>query len=113
MAAARILIGDIGNNRPIMKDEENAKEDDSPSSKKLKLERFPFTRWEFAAALGVFFVFSSGLFCIYLTMPTSVYVNLKLPRTVSDLRLLKYVFCCLFIYLFILQLLQKFLDSVV
>ncbi|OAY23709.1 uncharacterized membrane protein At4g09580 [Manihot esculenta] len=89
MAAARILIGDIGNNRPIMKDEENAKEDDSPSSKKLKLERFPFTRWEFAAALGVFFVFSSGLFCIYLTMPTSVYVNLKLPRTVSDLRLLK------------------------
>ncbi|KAJ9167148.1 hypothetical protein P3X46_021819 [Hevea brasiliensis] len=89
MAAARNLMGDAGSNRPTMKDEEKAKEDDSPSSKKPKLERFPFTRWEFAAALGVFFVFSTGLFCIYLTMPTSVYVNLKLPRTVSDLRLLK------------------------
>ncbi|KDP43353.1 hypothetical protein JCGZ_25458 [Jatropha curcas] len=90
MASARNLIGETGGNRPTtMRDEEKAKEDDSPSAKKPKLEKFPFTRWEFAAAFGVFFVFSTGLFCSYLTMPTSVYSNLKLPRTVSDLRLLK------------------------
>ncbi|EEF35551.1 conserved hypothetical protein [Ricinus communis] len=89
MAAARNLTGEMGNNRSTMKDEEKAKEDDSPSAKRLKFERFPFTRWEFAAAIGVFFVFSTGLFCIYITMPISVYDNLKLPRTVSDLRLLK------------------------
>ncbi|KAF2297408.1 hypothetical protein GH714_023209 [Hevea brasiliensis] len=39
MAAARNLMGDAGSNRPTMKDEEKAKEDDSPSSKKPKLER--------------------------------------------------------------------------
>ncbi|OAY58603.1 uncharacterized membrane protein At4g09580 [Manihot esculenta] len=89
MAAARNLIGDAGSIRPTMRDEEKAKENDSPSSKKPKLERSPSTRWEFAAAFGVFAVFSTGLFCIYLTMPTSVYVNLKLPRTISDLRFLK------------------------
>ncbi|KAL3565567.1 hypothetical protein D5086_033613 [Populus alba] len=72
-----------------MRDEEKAKEDDSPSAKRAKFERFPLTRWELAAALGVFFVFSSGLFCIYLTMPAAEYGKLKLPRTISDLRLLK------------------------
>ncbi|KAF2290989.1 hypothetical protein GH714_017940 [Hevea brasiliensis] len=35
-----------------MRDEEKAKQEDSPSAKKPKLERFPFTRWEFTAALG-------------------------------------------------------------
>ncbi|KAJ9145992.1 hypothetical protein P3X46_028315 [Hevea brasiliensis] len=89
MPAARNLIRNTRSIRPKMRDEEKAKQEDSPSAKKPKLERFPFTRWEFTAALGVLVVFSSGLFCIYLGMPTSVYVNLKLPRTVSDLRLLK------------------------
>ncbi|KAF2290981.1 hypothetical protein GH714_017807 [Hevea brasiliensis] len=89
MPAARNLIRNTGSIRPKMRDEEKAKQEDSPSAKKPKLERFPFTRWEFIAALAVLVVFSSGLFCIYLGMPTSVYVNLKLPRTVSDLRLLK------------------------
>lgn len=103
MAAARNLIGDAGSIRPTMRDEEKAKENDSPSSKKPKLERSPSTRWEFAAAFGVFAVFSTGLFCIYLTMPTSVYVNLKLPRTISDLRFLKYAYFppfCLLVGLF-------------
>lgn len=74
-----------------VRDEENV--DDSPTTKKpigAKLEgKFPLTGWEFAAALGVFLVFSTGLFCIYLTMPAAEYGKLKLPRTISDLRLLK------------------------
>ncbi|CAI0556865.1 unnamed protein product [Linum tenue] len=78
-----------GGSRMGMRDEEKAKEDDSPSSKKSKFERFPFSRWEFAAAISVFFVFSTGLFCIYWTMPAAEYGKLKIPRTVSDLRLLK------------------------
>lgn len=67
--------------------------EDSPTTKKpvgSKLERrFPLTRWEFAAALGVFLVFAIGLFCIYLTMPAADYGKLKLPRSISDLRILK------------------------
>ncbi|KAF4366294.1 hypothetical protein CsatB_008922 [Cannabis sativa] len=89
MAAPRILTGD-GSVR-LLRDEENAKEeeDDSPSGKKPKFDRFPLSRWEFAAAIGVFLVFSAGLFCIYLTMPPAEYGKLKLPRTISDLRVLK------------------------
>ncbi|CAN0928263.1 Uncharacterized membrane protein At4g09580, partial [Linum grandiflorum] len=65
-------------------------DDDSPSSKRPKLERaLDFSRWELAAAVSVFFVFSAGLFCIYWTMPASQYGKLRIPRTVSDLRLLK------------------------
>ncbi|CAJ1976828.1 unnamed protein product [Sphenostylis stenocarpa] len=71
------------------RDEEKGEDDDSPSAKKPKSERFPLNTWEFAAAVAVFFVFSTGLFCIYLTMPPAAYTNLKLPRTLSDLRLLK------------------------
>ncbi|CAK7323561.1 unnamed protein product [Dovyalis caffra] len=94
MASARNLVGETatGNEKGrvlTMGDEEKAKEDDSPSAKRAKFERFPLTRWELAAALGVFFVFSAGLFCIYLTMPAAEYGKLKVPRTVSDLRLLK------------------------
>ncbi|KAG6737882.1 hypothetical protein POTOM_059413 [Populus tomentosa] len=95
MASTRNIVGGettTGNERGrvlAMRDEEKAKEDDSPSAKRAKFERFPLTRWELAAALGVFFVFSSGLFCIYLTMPAAEYGKLKLPRTISDLRLLK------------------------
>ncbi|PNS91142.1 hypothetical protein POPTR_019G083500v4 [Populus trichocarpa] len=95
MASTRNIVGGetaTGNERGrvlTMRDEEKAKEDDSPSAKRAKFERFPLTRWELAAALGVFFVFSTGLFCIYLTMPAAEYGKLKLPRTISDLRLLK------------------------
>ncbi|RYQ91636.1 hypothetical protein Ahy_B09g097624 isoform B [Arachis hypogaea] len=42
---------------------------------------------EFAAALVVFFLFAASLFYIYLTMPASG--RIKLPRTLSDLHLLK------------------------
>ena len=88
MAAPRNLVGDAGR---LLRDEESAKEDDWSAGKKLKSERFPLTRWEFAAALGVFVVFSTGLICVYLTMPAAEYGKLKLPRTIADLRLLKYV----------------------
>ncbi|KAM5562024.1 putative membrane protein [Rosa sericea] len=85
MAAPRNLVG--------LRDEENAKaaeeEDDWSTGKKPKSERLPLTRWEIAAALSVFFIFSSGLFCVYLTMPAADYGKLKLPRTIADLRLLK------------------------
>ncbi|GAV87331.1 SNARE_assoc domain-containing protein [Cephalotus follicularis] len=73
----------------LMRDEESAKEDDSPTGKRPKSDRFPLSRWELAAFLGVFLVFSTGLFCIYLIMPSADYGKLKLPRNLSDLRLLK------------------------
>lgn len=78
-----------------LKDEESGGsmeqlEDDSPGSKKPKLEKFPLNSWEFAVAVAVFFLFSTALFCIYLTMPATTSANLKLPRTLSDLRTLKY-----------------------
>lgn len=80
-------------NVTVLRDEENgeaALEDDSPSAKKPKLERLPFNTWEFAAVVAVFFVFATGIFCIYLTMPATASAHLKLPRTLSDLRILKY-----------------------
>ncbi|XP_047982335.1 uncharacterized membrane protein At4g09580-like [Salvia hispanica] len=75
--------------RSVVVDRDVEKNADSPSEKKLKADRFPLSRWEFAAALGVFLVFSTGLVCIYLTMPAAEYELLKLPRTLSDLRSLK------------------------
>ncbi|GLT52209.1 hypothetical protein SLA2020_255620 [Shorea laevis] len=82
--------------RNVLRDEESAAEangtredHDSPTGKRFKSDRFPLSRWEFAAFLGVFLIFSTGLFCIYLTMPAAEYGKLKLPRTMSDLRLLK------------------------
>ncbi|XP_039064259.1 uncharacterized membrane protein At4g09580-like [Hibiscus syriacus] len=85
--------------RNVLRDEESAaaallsisskEDDDSPSGKRLKSERFPVSRWELAAFFGVFLIFSTGLFCIYLTMPATEYGKLKIPRSISDLRLLK------------------------
>ncbi|KAL1561333.1 hypothetical protein AAHA92_04051 [Salvia divinorum] len=86
MAAPRSVVVEAGS-WALDRDEE--KNSDSPSEKKLKADRFPLSRWEFAAALGVFLVFSTGLMCIYLTMPAAEYELLKLPRTLSDLRSLK------------------------
>jgi uncharacterized membrane protein YdjX (TVP38/TMEM64 family) len=87
MAAPRSLVIDTAK----MVDEENA--EDSPTSKKpigAKSEgKFPLSRSELAVALTVFIVFSTGLFSIYLTMPAADYGKIKLPRTISDLRLLK------------------------
>lgn len=100
MAAPRSLVVDSGM-RLVMDEEKNG--EDSPTTKKpigAKLEgKFPLTRWEFAVAVAVFLVFSTGLFCIYLTMPAADYGKIKLPRTIADLRLLKWVMrfrVCLF-----------------
>ncbi|KAF3445395.1 hypothetical protein FNV43_RR10571 [Rhamnella rubrinervis] len=88
MAAPRNLTVDVV--ARLNKDEENAKEeDDSPTGKKPKFDRFPLTSWEIAAAIAVFLIFSTGLFFIYLTIPVAEYGKLKLPRTISDLRMLK------------------------
>lgn len=62
---------------------------ESPTGKRYKEGKFPLSRWEFAAAIAVFVVFSIGLFSIYLTMPAAEYGKLKLPRSLSDLRMLK------------------------
>ncbi|ERN08572.1 hypothetical protein AMTR_s00017p00127520 [Amborella trichopoda] len=88
MAAPRIVITDVGRQR----DEESAKE--TPTNKKPfsgKPEgRFPLSQWELAAALSVVLLFTMGLFCIYLTMPHAEYDKiLRLPRNLSDLRVLK------------------------
>ncbi|XP_011074934.1 uncharacterized membrane protein At4g09580 isoform X2 [Sesamum indicum] len=86
MAAPRNLVVETGG---WLLDRDEEKNAESPSEKKLKAEKFPLSPWEFTAALGVFLVFSTGLLCIYLTMPAAEYAMLKLPRTLADLRLLK------------------------
>ncbi|CAA2988285.1 uncharacterized membrane At4g09580-like [Olea europaea subsp. europaea] len=86
MAAPRgVLVVEMGD-RLLNRDGENT---ESPSGKKFKPEKSQLSRWEFAAALGVFLVFLTGLFCIYLTMPAAEYGEIKLPRTLSELRVLK------------------------
>ncbi|KAG7015907.1 putative membrane protein, partial [Cucurbita argyrosperma subsp. argyrosperma] len=70
------------------KDEEKA-EMDSPAAKKLKSERYPLSRWGLAVALGSFLVFSAALYCIYSKMLASHFKNIKLPRSLTDLRMLK------------------------
>lgn len=93
----------------VVRDEENAKvvveeeEDWSTGKKPKSSERLPLTRWEVAAALSVFFIFSAGLFCVYLTMPPADYGKLKLPRTIADLRLLKYLLSLISISQFPIQ----------
>ncbi|KAL3504003.1 hypothetical protein ACH5RR_033844 [Cinchona calisaya] len=70
----------------------NPASEDSPTSKKGKVGEgviFPLSKWEAMVGLGVFLVFCIGLGCIYLTMPAADYSKLKLPRTLSDLRMLK------------------------
>ncbi|KAK7277283.1 hypothetical protein RIF29_18434 [Crotalaria pallida] len=97
MAAPRNFIGEP--ERRLMRDEENNAadrdntkdndEDDSPAAKKPKFDKLRLNSFEVGAVVGVFLVFLIGLFCIYLTMPANHYGNINLPRTVSDLRLLK------------------------
>jgi hypothetical protein len=63
----------IGKSGGLMRDEKSAgakEDDDLPTRKRPKLERFPFTQWEFAGVLGIFFVFFVGLIIyIYSPMP--------------------------------------------
>lgn len=87
MAAPRSLVAEAGGGRLLDMDEE--KNGESPNGKKYKADKFPVSRWEIMAALGVFLLFASGLLCVYLTMPAAEYEMLKLPRTLADLRLLK------------------------
>lgn len=105
MAAPRSVVVDAGSiggagvGGGRVRDEEKSFGDynaavagDSPTGKKGKAGEgviFPMSRWEVLAGLGVFLVFSVGLGCIYLTMPAADYSKLKLPRTLSDLRMLK------------------------
>lgn len=81
MAAPRNVVVETGVR--LMKDDQQ--EEDSPKGAKLDGK----LGWEFTAFLTVFAVFGVGLFCIYLTMPAAEYGKLKVPRSVSDLRLLK------------------------
>ncbi|CAI9787002.1 unnamed protein product [Fraxinus pennsylvanica] len=74
--------------RMLNKDGENT---ESPNGKTFKSEKFPLSWWEFVVALGVFLVFLTGLFCIYLTMPATAYGELRLPRTLFELRVIKLV----------------------
>lgn len=102
MAAPRVVVVDTG--RLGGRDEEKSLDagfgEVSPSGKRFKEGKFPLSRWEFAAALGVFGVCSTGLFCIYLTMPAAGYGKLKLPRTAADLRMLKYFFYFILYFFF-------------
>ncbi|KZV37278.1 hypothetical protein F511_14682 [Dorcoceras hygrometricum] len=51
--------------------------------------KFPLTVWEVMAISGVVLGFLLGLLGVYLTMPTSDYSFLKLPRTLQDLQVLR------------------------
>lgn len=64
-------------------DEENMKKHTSASG------RFPLGRWELIGALTMFLVFTTGLVSVYATMPAAQFGSIKLPRTISDLRILK------------------------
>ncbi|KAL2901306.1 hypothetical protein RDABS01_028863 [Bienertia sinuspersici] len=51
--------------------------------------KFPLTLWEISAASGVVIAYALGLLGVYLTMPSSDYSFLKLPRTLEDLQILR------------------------
>ncbi|KAG0448710.1 hypothetical protein HPP92_027705 [Vanilla planifolia] len=74
-------------------DEESAASagEDSPTSKKPRSDvRFPLSRWELAVAVAVFFTLVLGILSIVSTMPRDKYEKiLRLPRNLSDLRVLK------------------------
>ncbi|KAL5715713.1 hypothetical protein ACHQM5_017497 [Ranunculus cassubicifolius] len=89
MAAPRNFVIDTGR---LINDEENLKEgdDDSPTSKKTSSGgKFPLSRWELIGAVTVFLVFTTGLLSVYATMPAAQFGQIRLPRSISDLRLLK------------------------
>ncbi|KAL9256674.1 putative membrane protein [Drosera capensis] len=51
--------------------------------------KYPLTAWEVSLAVGVVASFGVGLMCLYLTMPSSDYSFLKLPRNLEDLQILR------------------------
>ncbi|GLU05394.1 hypothetical protein SLE2022_224960 [Rubroshorea leprosula] len=51
--------------------------------------RFPLSFWEVAGASMVVLGFVLGLLCVYLTMPSSDYSFLRLPRSLEDLQVLR------------------------
>lgn len=85
----------LGEGASRQRDEEGgvacSTDEDSPTNKKpARIDgRFPLTRWELAAASSVFILFSMGLFSIYLTLPEEEYGMFRLPRSISDIRVLK------------------------
>ncbi|KAG9142683.1 hypothetical protein Leryth_005445 [Lithospermum erythrorhizon] len=56
---------------------------------KKKDGKFPLSFFEVMVACGVVLGFASGLIGVYLTLPTSDYSFLKLPRSLQDLQILK------------------------
>ncbi|PWA50455.1 SNARE associated Golgi protein [Artemisia annua] len=89
MAAPRSLTVEPERLIIMRGDLETGEQLDSPASKKNLGTRFPLTRWQFGLVFSVFVVFAIGLFCIYRNMPPLEYGQLKLPRSISDLRILK------------------------
>lgn len=53
-----------------------------------RISRLPLSTFELIVVLGIFGMFSIALLCIYITMPSVDHKLLKLPRTVSELRIL-------------------------
>ena len=55
----------------------------------LGSNKFPLSFWEVTVASTVVLGFLIGLFGVYLTMPSSDYSFLKLPRSLEDLQILR------------------------
>lgn len=89
MASVRITV--IGRDEEPAAVAENASGEESPTGKKSKTDaRFPLSRTEMAAAISIFILFSIGLVCVLFTMPKADDDRmLKLPRNLTDLRILK------------------------
>jgi hypothetical protein len=76
-----------------------ASSDDSPAAKKGKPElagaRPALTRSEAFAFAAVLALFTAGIFCVFLTAPRGEFGQiLRLPRSLADVRLLKYAYPC-------------------
>lgn len=63
-----------------------------------KSSKFPLTFLEMLGASGVVLCFAVGLTGVYLTLPESDYSFLKLPKTIEDLHILRYVIAIFFTY---------------
>ncbi|XP_021765631.1 uncharacterized membrane protein At4g09580-like [Chenopodium quinoa] len=65
------------------------KSDERLVCEEKSISKYPLTMWEVSAAFGVVFAYGLGLLGVYLTMPSSDYSFLKLPRTLDDLQILR------------------------
>lgn len=54
--------------------------------------KFPLSVWEVSVASMVVLGFLLGFIGVYLTMPASDYSFLKLPRSLEELQILRYIF---------------------